>query len=424
MDRTIPRLQLSKSKRPGLRPTKLFQTAITSSVRDPTANSNAPTCKNGNSIGAPQLDPTSGGGSVPNANPSPGSNPTSVNTGVPSVSSTGETNSRREAKRWLFTLNNPVPTDTFSSTDPIDPTIYDYLICAKETCPTTGTPHLQGFICFKEKKRLSWIIKNVFVSTVTGKGRANWTICDGTVQENINYCKKGEQPKAEWLTLKTAGPNYGLNADFVEFGTPPSQGRGKGRVNRDSIFTEALGKEDSGAALKYLSENAPRDYCMQRHTLERNLSAHFKPISVYKPLYAIESFCHPQLHFSNKHATLVWGGSGFGKTAFVKAHFKNPLFVTHIDRLKDFQQYTHDGIIFDDMSFRHMPPETVIHLLETDNEASIHVRYGVAYLPPGIVKVFTHNTSNPFYAETINEDQQKAIERRFKRFHVNNKLYK
>jgi len=334
-----------------------------------------------------------------------------------------ETSARREAKRWCFTLNNPAPTDTFSDTDAIDPSIYEYLICAKEKA-ATGTPHLQGFICFKDKKRLSWIVKNIFVSSITRKGRGSWFICAGSVQENIDYCKKGEQSKEEWRKLKTKGPNYGLNADFVEFGTPPAQGRGEGRTNRDEVFREALSLGSTDAALTFLSQTASRDYCMQRHSLQRNLSEHFKPPPVYQPLYSLADFIHIPLQFSDKHATLVWGGSGFGKTAFVKAHFKNPLFLTHIDRLKDFKQHHHDCIIFDDMSFRHMPPETVIHLLECDNDSDIHIRYGTAHVPARVVKIFTHNTPNPFYNETINEDQQKAIDRRFKRFHVANKLYK
>lgn len=335
----------------------------------------------------------------------------------------GETDSRREARRWCFTLNNPCETDMYAPDQPIKSDIYDYLLVAKEK-GKNGTPHLQGFIIFTEKRRLSWIIKNIFVSSVTGKGRASWFLCGGNILQNQIYCKKGDQPKEEWLKYKEKGPNYGLNADFVEFGEAPKEGRGPGKASRDTVFSEALALGTSSAALKYLSENAPRDYTLQRHTLTKNLAEHFKPEVHYKPLYALEEFCHVPLHFSDKHATLVWGGSGLGKTAFVKAHFKNPLFVTHIDNLKSFQSSTHDAIIFDDLSFRHMPPETVIHLLETDNEASIHVRYGVAHIPARVVKVFTHNTANPFYNETVNEDQQKAIERRFKAFHVCTKLFK
>nr|UBJ25934.1 putative replication-associated protein [Red panda feces-associated crucivirus] len=333
-----------------------------------------------------------------------------------------ETNNRREGKRWCFTLNNPAPTDTFNDEHPIDPTLYDYLLCAKETS-STGTPHLQGFIIFNQKRRLSWITSNVFVSTITGKGRASWALCSGTPTENIIYCKKGEQTKEEWLKLKDKGPNYGLNADFVEFGEPPNQGNSK--TNSKTFYAEALAKGSVSEALLHLAEFAPRDYALQRQNLVRNFTEHFKPVVLYKPLYPLEDFCHPPLHFSDKHATLVWGDTNLGKTAFVKAHFKNPCFVTHMDNLKSFDRHLHDSIIFDDMSFRHMPAETVIHLLDTDNDASIHIRYGVAFIPARVVKVFTHNTPNPFYnEETVLESHKKAIDRRFKTLHVANKLYK
>lgn len=421
MDRPHGKLPLSRAKP---RPSAVFVVAPSKRSTAPTVHppSSVPSAQTlplaTNRVGVTSDDPLPGGTSIPGASPSTRLPPPGYD-----VFPEGETDPRREAKRWCFTLNNPVQTDCHSEEHPIDPSLYEYLIVANETA-STGTPHYQGFIIWNEKKRLSWIIKNVFVSPETGKGRASWFICGGNISQNITYCKKGEQPKEEWLRLKDKGPNYGLNAKFVEFGEPPKEGRGEGKKNRDNIFAEALALGTAAAALKHLSENAPRDYTIQRHSISRNLTEHFKPVVEYKPLYSLEEFCHVPLHFSDKHATLVWGGSGLGKTAFVKAHFKNPLFVTHIDNLKSFQAHTHDGIIFDDLSFRHMPPETVIHLLETDNEASIHVRYGTAHIPARVVKVFTHNTANPFYAETVNEDQQKAIERRFKAFHVCNKLFK
>lgn len=335
----------------------------------------------------------------------------------------GETGSRREAKRWCFTLNNPVQTDCYSEEYPIDPSLLDYLLVANETA-STGTPHYQGFVVFKEKKRLSWIIKNIFVSPETGKGRASWFICGGTVEDNIIYCKKGEQPKEEWLRLKNKGPNYGLNANYVEFGEPPSEGRGKGKKNQNTVYAEAFALPTADEALKHLAENAPRDYALQRHNLEKNIHQHYLPKEMYKPKYALSDFNHPGVLFGANLATLVWGPSNVGKTAFVKAHFVNPLFCTHIDALKNFKRFEHDAIIFDDMSFMHMPPETVIHILETDNPASIHCRHRTAEIPAGVVKVFTSNLQNPFYdINKVPECQQEAINRRFKRFHVSAPLF-
>lgn len=316
-----------------------------------------------------------------------------------------EVDSRRQGKRWCFTLNNPRPSDCFSEDDCINPEHFSYLIIGNEVAPKTGTPHLQGFIIFKDKVRLSWIINNIFVNPETGKGRASWFLCRGSPEQNIKYCSKG--------------------GDFKAMGDPGVRSRGAGHktVARDLAFAEALAAPTVDEAMSILAEKCPRDYVLLSHNIERNLQKHFTPKAVYKPLYDLDSFNHPPLHFSDKRCTLVWGETNVGKTAFVKAHFKNPLFCTHIDDLKKFKKFEHDAIIFDDVSFRHYPAETVIHLLETDNEASIHVRYGVAHIPARVVKVFIHNTPNPFYDEKTIESHQLAINRRFTKFHVANKLY-
>jgi len=55
-----------------------------------------------------------------------------------------------------------------------------------------------------------------------------------------------------------------------------------------------------------------------------------------------------------------------GKTGFALAHFTNPLFVRPIDTLKEFRPLQHDGIVFDDMSFRQWFMNSIKHLLDTN----------------------------------------------------------
>jgi len=321
---------------------------------------------------------------------------------------------RPEAKRWCFTLNNPCLADVYSEEYPIDPSIYDYLVAGNEK-GESGTPHLQGFIIFKKKMRLS-AVKKVFQ-------RAHWEISqDENLTRAANYCKKGEQTHDEWEQHHEDGPNYGLNADFAEFGTLPSP-NSCGSHTRQQGFALALQAEDVTTALSVIQQHNPKEYVLHRSQIHNNLQAHFHVTPIYKPRYSLDMFCHPPLHFSDQHATLVWGDTNLGKTAFVKAHFKNPLFIRHMDRLKEFTS-AYDAIIFDDMSFQHLPISTVIYLLDTDDDADIHVRYGVAKIPANTVKVFTHNTSNPFYNSQAEASQIAAVERRYKSFHVGNKLFK
>lgn len=104
-------------------------------------------------------------------------------------------------------------------------------------------------------------------------------------------------------------------------------------------------------------------------------------------------------------STWISGPSGIGKTTWAKAYCQLPaLWVTHMDDLRLFRAGFHKSIIFDDMSFCHMPRESQIAIADTQQSRSIHIRYGVARIPAGIQKIFTSNV------EIFQEDE--AIKRR------------
>jgi hypothetical protein len=92
-----------------------------------------------------------------------------------------------------------------------------------------------------------------------------------------------------------------------------------------------------------------------------------------------------------KYALWLRGPSGLGKTEFAKSLFSNPLFVTHRDKLKLLNK-THDGIIFDDMSFMHWPRESQIHIIDVQNNRDIDVKHGMVTIPAGMPRIFTSNT--------------------------------
>ena len=90
------------------------------------------------------------------------------------------------AKRWCFTLNNPKAPIQFNEVT------MDYLVYGNEV-GESGTPHHQGFVVFKQQKRIG-NLKDI-------NGLAHWEIANGTNQQAADYCKK--------------------DGDFVEFGTLP-----------------------------------------------------------------------------------------------------------------------------------------------------------------------------------------------------------
>lgn len=106
-------------------------------------------------------------------------------------------------------------------------------------------------------------------------------------------------------------------------------------------------------------------------------------------------------NWDRKSSLIIIGKAGVGKTELAKALIPTALFLTHLDRLKDFNPQTHGGIIFDDMTFLHLPRESQIHLTDFDNPRDIHIRYKTANIPAGTLKIFTSNLSpaGVFYAD-------------------------
>jgi hypothetical protein len=91
-----------------------------------------------------------------------------------------------------------------------------------------------------------------------------------------------------------------------------------------------------------------------------------------------------------RHALWLVGPTGTGKTEFAKTLFTKALFITHIDKLKLLSQ-THDGLIFDDMNFKHWPREAQIHITDIENDRDINVKHGMMTIPKGLPRIFISN---------------------------------
>lgn len=116
-----------------------------------------------------------------------------------------------------------------------------------------------------------------------------------------------------------------------------------------------------------------------------------------------------EFDFTSMQCLVLIGPSGCGKTTWAKKHSPKPaLFVTHMDRLREFDARKHKSIIFDDMSFQHMPREAQIHLVDQYNSNDIHIRYSTCFIPAKIKRIFTAN----FHPLTLDD----AIGRRTRTF--------
>lgn len=111
----------------------------------------------------------------------------------------------------------------------------------------------------------------------------------------------------------------------------------------------------------------------------------------------------------------LMGTPNIGKTQFALALIGKALMVSHIDDLKNFDPEIHEGIVFDDMSFTHMPVSAQIHLVDWDFDRSIHIRYGLARIPQNTRKIFTTNTEG---GEIFNLDTSLGVRRRIDIHHL------
>lgn len=124
-----------------------------------------------------------------------------------------------EARNLTWVINNWTAAEVALVEAAIDCEHIQYICWAFEVGEKEKTPHLQGYVQLKKP------MTHVAFRKATGLARAMAFDSQGSDDDNIAYCKKGQQMKDEWKRLKTRGPNYGLNAEFMERGERKTQGR-------------------------------------------------------------------------------------------------------------------------------------------------------------------------------------------------------
>lgn len=245
----------------------------------------------------------------------------------------------------------------------------------------SGDPHRHAFVCFRTRKELS--VRSLDVNGY---------------HPNIQACRS---PEASLAYVKEDGV-------WTEFGdtaiTEP------GSMGHPTQF-----RTESEWLLDCYARNVPYGYAKRLW----DLSQTYDTFTIGEGAVSDDDFEHRvdgrlavfQYDFSSGCSLILEGPSGCGKTTWAKYFSPKPsLFVTHLDVLRQFRPGFHQSIIFDDMQFSHLPRETQIHLLDTENPRAIHVRYGTATIPAGVVKIFTCN--QPIFLD------DPAIRRRRHRFFI------
>ena len=118
------------------------------------------------------------------------------------------------AKRWCYTINN------YTDEYPLDD-ICDYHVYGREI-GESGTPHLQGFIIFTQRKRLTQLHR-----LLPG---GHYEVTKGSNLQAADYCKKG--------------------GDFVEIGEMPIDGSDKGGIATKEKLDIVTGKQIGRASCR------------------------------------------------------------------------------------------------------------------------------------------------------------------------------
>lgn len=138
----------------------------------------------------------------------------------------------------------------------INPAFAKYIIVGEELCPTTGTPHLQGFIQCHNKMSLP-AIRNKVSATGRGEFRApvNWSFAPYTNQNipaMVLYCK-GLVESKQTPDLKDTPENWIPNT-YHEYGyAPPGQGK-------RSDLEAAITLIQNGSSLEDLATICPTQF--------------------------------------------------------------------------------------------------------------------------------------------------------------------
>lgn len=152
-----------------------------------------------------------------------------------------------QSRHWVFTLNNWTADDE-TRLEALASTV-TYLVYGYETAET-GTPHLQGYVCFSTVKRAT------AVKTAIG-ARAHVEVKRGSPKEASDYCKK-----------------EGL---FKEFGSLPSGARGTSRF--DEFTSWVVSRRDNDGPLpsdREIAQAFPELWLRHERRL-RNLAEHLYP---------------------------------------------------------------------------------------------------------------------------------------------------
>lgn len=269
----------------------------------------------------------------------------------------------------------------------------EYYIVAQEQ-HKDGNKHIHAYLLFKKKLN----IKNEKKFDIKLEGKTYHPNMQGvrSWKNVIKYVTKD----GNYVTNYTKEVIDKIVNDNMKVGELYTKAR---ELAKEKKVSEALGVLEHSKTV--------RDLVIHGNAITKNLRS--LAVKRKAPEYELEDF---RVDFQwNRNKTLVmWGPTDTGKTSLAKALLPKALFIRHIDRLKEYDEEEYEGLILDDMSFKHWPREAQIHLVDIENDSQINVKHGMAVIPAGTPRIIT---TNNMPAEILLADDG-AIARRIQSIHI------
>lgn len=231
-----------------------------------------------------------------------------------------------------------------------------YAIFGKETCPTTGNPHLQGYIRYRSavvQPKLEYSLPN-----------AHWESAKGTAKQNQTYCRKG--------------------GDYFEVGKPTGQGDRTDLKKVQDIIREGKGMDEITLVTDKLSTIRYAEYYLRYHEEPRD----------WKP-------------------TVSWffGDTGTGKTR--KAFEECKIGRTYVTgkNLKWWEGYDgHENVIIDDFRADFCTFHELLRILDR-YEYRIEVKGGSRQLRARMLYITSPYAPDEVYKNRTTEDIGQLVRR-------------
>lgn len=119
------------------------------------------------------------------------------------------------SRNFVFTLNNYTPEDE----EKLQAVECRFIHYGREVAPTTGTPHLQGYLCFDQQRTLSVLKKKVhptaYFAPMNGSFESNYKYCSKSDPEGY---KRGDPPMSQAAKGEAGAQDYDKYIELAKEG--------------------------------------------------------------------------------------------------------------------------------------------------------------------------------------------------------------